>query len=513
MNTYLTVLIMCLLGYVAYVFLAESFNPFKKKRSGFNTGKRRGAAIIASLLALSGVMAFIDQSSTLQAKLRSSLGLSIILVALAIVCFAVVQLFRWWSMRREAKAEHQLLLNQIATDKQSQQQAVLQHPVGIQTSTATDQSVNDDPITDPLQTAQTTDSVNTTEDIVLESPVLESPTGLTTQSAANQSNFMRIVADNETSDTPQSYDSSDVVADDLFGDIIVSNDNNIEGTHTESVGEEGLPSDILVDSVADTDTFEDEELESNVYTTPTYAPPLFDNYDQYVTDTSAIAAAEWEDTEPEFDRPVETQTESNDIDWPVFDSAEVANGENINELQTAISQVTEHTDQIQDSVQTITSLTRKEAYYRTKMEQAQVDFEQAQREQLNNQHLEIQRSDKSREAEIQSRIEVEQNLSDKLFQLRQAEMRVRELEIALEERQSVFTDQMTSLRKTKAMARDAANLARRAAIAQHKARTEALQERAARERVELSAKKAVDIARNAISRLAEEEKRNRKSAH
>ena len=92
-------------------------------------------------------------------------------------------------------------------------------------------------------------------------------------------------------------------------------------------------------------------------------------------------------------------------------------------------------------------------------------------------------------------------------------MRVRELEIALEERQSVFTDQMTSLRKTKAMARDAANLARRAAIAQHKARTEALQERAARERVELSAKKAVDIARNAISRLAEEEKRNRKSAH
>ena len=147
------------------------------------------------------------------------------------------------------------------------------------------------------------------------------------------------------------------------------------------------------------------------------------------------------------------------------------------------------------------------------MEQAQVDFEQAQREQLNNQHLEIQRSDKSREAEIQSRIEVEQNLSDKLFQLRQAEMRVRELEIALEERQSVFTDQMTSLRKTKAMARDAANLARRAAIAQHKARTEALQERAARERVELSAKKAVDIARNAISRLAEEEKRNRKSAH
>ena len=78
MNTYLTVLIMCLLGYVAYVFLAESFNPFKKKKSEFNPGKRRGAAIIASLLALSGVMAFIDQSSTLQAKLRSSLGLSLI---------------------------------------------------------------------------------------------------------------------------------------------------------------------------------------------------------------------------------------------------------------------------------------------------------------------------------------------------------------------------------------------------------------------------------------------------
>ena len=512
MNTYLTVLIMCLLGYVAYVFLAESFNPFKKKRSGFNTGKHRGAAIIASLLALSGVMAFIDQSSTLQAKLRSSLGLAILLVALAIVCFAVVQLFRWWSMRREAKAEHQLLLNQIATDEQSQQQAVSQHPVGIQASTATDQSVNDDPMTDALHAAQTTDSVNTTEDVVLESPVLESSTGLPTQSAANQSNFMRIVADNEASDTPQSYDSSDVVADDLFGDIIVSSDDS-EDTHTESVDEEGLPNDILVDSVADTDPFAGEELEPNAYTTPTYAPPLYDNYDHDVTDTGEITAAEWEDTEPESDRPVETQTESNDIDWPVFDSAEVANGENINELQTAISQVTEHTDQIQDSVQTITSLTRKEAYYRTKMEQAQVDFEQAQREQLNNQHLEIQRSDKSREAEIQSRIEVEQNLSDKLFQLRQAEMRVRELEIALEERQSVFTDQMTSLRKTKAMARDAANLARRAAIAQHKARTEALQERAARERVELSAKKAVDIARNAISRLAEEEKRNRKSAH
>jgi len=507
MNTFLTVVIMCLLGYVAFVFLAESFNPFKRNRSPINRDRRRGATIIAILLALSGIMGFVDQSNALLDKLGSSLGLAIVLVALAIICLAVVQLYRWLALRREVRAEQRFLLQQSTVDQHVHEPIVAkQIPDDAQAPTLEDQTASDHLISDVRQATPMGDRNDTRDDVVLEPGSV-----LNTQSAANQSNFMNPEFELQTPANPPASDHSDVVADDLFDSSIVSSEE-ADNAAIETISDQNLTNNALHDNTAEIEIFEvDEsgELDKNSTPAPTYATPLFDN------DEKEADAVEWEyiESESRSDELEDTESASGDIDWPAFDNAEVSNGENIIELQAAIVQATEHTEQLDNSVQTITSLTRKEAYYRTRMEEAQIAFEQAKREQLDSQHLEIQRSDQARETEVQSRIEVEKNLSDKLFQLRQVQMRVRELEIALAERQSIFTDQVESLEKTKAMARDAASLARRAAIAQHRARTEALQERAARERVEVSAKKAVDIARNAISKLAEEEKRNRKSAH
>ena len=507
MNTFLTVLIMCLLGYMAFVFLAESYNPFKKNLSPVNRDRRHGATLIASLLALSGLMAFVDQSNTLSSKLGSSVGFAIVLVALAIIFLAAVQMIRWLSMCREARAEQRFLLQQSSVNQHVQEQVVAKETPDNAQAAAAEESVSDNPISDVHQAKTTGDRNNTLNDVVLGTgPILNA------QPAANQSNFMGTQFELQTPDNPQSTNHSDVVADDLFDSSIVSSEETLDTAVETTTTEESLATDALDNNTAELAIFEvdaSEELATDTKTTSTYDTSLFDNEDQ------ESDAVEWEYIEPESSSDLleDTNSASSNIDWPVFNSADIPNGENINELQTAISEISKHTDQLDNSVQTITSLTRKEAYYRTRMEEAQIAFEQAQREQLDAQHLEIQRADQARETEVQSRIEVEKNLSDKLFQLRQVQMRVRELEIALAERQSIFADQVESLEKTKAMARDAASLARRAAIAQHRARTEALQERAARERVEVSAKKAVDIARNAISKLAEEEKRNRKAAH
>ncbi len=509
MNTFLTVLIMCLLGYVAFVFLAESFNPFKKNRFSINSDRRRGASIIASLLALSGIMAFVDQSSELSSKLGSSLGLAIVLVALSIIFLATVQLFQWWSLRRETRAEQRYMLQKSKAHQQAKEQSVAkQNPDYDQTTTVAEQKLSDEQMND-IRHAKPTSHQNKTIDDIL----LEPGSRLNAQTAANQSNFRSTQFELQTPYNKKPADHSDVVADDLFDSSIVSSEKNNDAA-ANTMAEENLTNDALHDSTAGIEIFEANEaeaLETNTTTSTNYTAPLFDD------DEQESDVAEWEyiesESESSSDDAANTNSASSDIDWPASNTTDVHNGENINELQEAIFQVSEHTDQLDNSVQTIASLTRKEAYYRTRMEEAQIAFEQAQRKQLDSQHLEIQRSDQAREKEVQSRIEVEKNLSDKLFLLRQAQMRVRELEIELAERQSVFTDQMESLEKTKAMARDAASLARRAAVAQHRARTEALKERAARERVEVSAKKAVDIARNAISKLAEEEKRNRRSAH
>jgi len=116
------------------------------------------------------------------------------------------------------------------------------------------------------------------------------------------------------------------------------------------------------------------------------------------------------------------------------------------------------------------------------------------------QTMELELGERRLEQEIESRLNIETKLETKLAELEQTQLRVRTLQADLNERQQIFSDQVSSLEKTRAMARNAALLARRAAMAQQKARTEALKERAARERLEVSAKKAVHIARSAISK-------------
>ena len=195
--------------------------------------------------------------------------------------------------------------------------------------------------------------------------------------------------------------------------------------------------------------------------------------------------------------------------WPEVEGSDIANGDAIMSLQSAMQEVSSEAAQIQDSVNQINTLNRKETYYRTRVEQAQAAYEQAQLAQHESQSMELELGERRLEQEIEARLTIENQLEDKLAELEQTQSRVRTLQADLNQRQQVFSDQVSSLEKTKAMARDAALLARRAATAQQKARTEALKERAARERLEVSAKKAVHIARSAITKLAEEERRNR----
>ena len=195
--------------------------------------------------------------------------------------------------------------------------------------------------------------------------------------------------------------------------------------------------------------------------------------------------------------------------WPNVSGSEIPNADAILNLKSAMQEVSSDAVQIQDSVNQINTLNRKETYYRSRVEQAQAAYEQAQLAQHESQTMELELGERRLQQEVESRLTIENQLELKLAELEQTQSRVRTLQSDLNERQQIFSDQVSSLEKTRAMARDAALLARRAAVAQQKARTEALKERAARERLEVSAKKAVHIARSAISKLAEEERRNR----
>lgn len=192
-----------------------------------------------------------------------------------------------------------------------------------------------------------------------------------------------------------------------------------------------------------------------------------------------------------------------------------ADATEIDHLAHAMNSVSGEAVKLQDSVLKINELHEQEQYYRTQLNGARLAYEKAQEAQFETYTYDLGNAIKAGEKKLHSEQanskNLEVNLEDKRRALLQAELRVTELESELSARQQVFHDQMASLEKTKEMARNAAQLARRAAVMQQRARTTALQERAKRERLEVSAKKAVNIARNAISKLAEEERKNSSS--
>ncbi len=489
MHAIQTVLIMALLGYLAFIFVAGSFNPFKFPKAAHNRGRYRVGLLIGGLLAASSITAWVQPSNTLISSISSSLNLSILLIGAVVICLCIATLYRWIEVRRRDRSEreHQLAaptetalpdarhatssanLFADTTLPSSDDAAGTLVPVSdTQDVTVTPAAVNDLSAHQEENTLNVINAESSHETIDTALPVstdaFESPSSfdrtankkqegsrsghLIELNAANQSRF----AETTVRHSEDSNSSTSVIADDLFEKLSTSVDQSNESTnhnsHTES---------------------------ANVILFSKGANPI-----------------------------------DEDVEWPdLTDQEGVENASDLKHLQAAMKTMTVRTEKVQDSVHRVVALSSKESYFRTRLEVERANQSNAQQKQMVLYKTELNRHRKDLESEVLMRTDLQTSADQRMQELKQAQARVRELEVTLEERQRVFADQMDSLEKTRSMARDAAQLARRAAVAQQKARTRALQERAARERLEISAKKAVDIARNAINKLAEEERRQR----
>ena len=542
MSTLQTLAAMGLIGYLGFVFISESFNPFKKPLLSELRSRKRFGIVIGLLLAACGGVAFFVTNNTFLAKFKASLGVATIVVALAVIAVAIRQFFGWLAHRRHNKAALKQASNQLPGQTQNETEVSerVSEPVTATTTSSAIASGN---------------SVDAKADLGKNFPDMSTPLPEVDSVSATSASA---VVSAGSSDKDLSFDPTTVKATDksVSGELVNDISATIETKHVnpQPIDEytqdviEGSTDDLAMDNANDLLTEQSSISEYNeLHVEDRFlgTGPIDDNegtaanhnlFEHYTpgTDTrpanddSLVVADDLFDDIAEVTEVTEvteitevaevtgvTQTVPLPDDdtatgkWPEVEGSDIANGDAIMSLQSAMQEVSSEAAQIQDSVNQINTLNRKETYYRTRVEQAQAAYEQAQLAQHESQSMELELGERRLEQEIEARLTIENQLEDKLAELEQTQSRVRTLQADLNQRQQVFSDQVSSLEKTKAMARDAALLARRAATAQQKARTEALKERAARERLEVSAKKAVHIARSAITKLAEEERRNR----
>jgi len=538
MSTLQTLTAMCLIGYLGFVFISESFNPFKKAHISELRSRKKFGVLIGALLAASGAMAFIVQTQTFLAKFKASLGVATIIVAVAVIAVAIRQFFGWIAHRRRNKAAKMLAdQNTPATDKKGISGQIVE-PVSVASKedlvpvmakdSRTDNVVSVGAASDIVQvdtqpalykkdeisndSAYASDQLiegtenKTVDEAVTGELVIDRADAVDTQQVdvSRHDRYEEEVATKSDAMTP--VDQTVNHNDDHDNDLLIEQTATATSQHNELHVEDRFfgtgPIDATEGTAANHNLFED------------YTPPGSDVHP--ANDDNLVVADDLFDDIAEVTEVAEVpnvvvleEQDASAAKWPEVVGDEIPNGDAILNLKSAMQAASNDAVQIQDSVNQINTLNRKEAYYRSRVEQAQAAYEQAQLAQHESQTVELELGERRLEQEIESRLTIENQLERKLAELDKTQSRVRTLQADLHERQQIFSDQVSSLEKTKAMARDAALLARRAAMAQQKARTEALKERAARERLEVSAKKAVHIARSAISKLAEEERRNR----
>jgi len=554
MSTLQTLAAMSLIGYLGFVFISESFNPFKKTHLAELRSRKRFGILIGLLLAACGAVAFFIPTQTFLAKFKLSLGIATIVVAIAVVVVAIRQFFGWMTRRRHSKALQKQTANQLteqsSTSGKQDKQEELKDKAGI-TGPVTDTGA------EPILASQQTDNLNVEHATIADShskdvngtdKAIELP-AVDTDKDTGSAGFANGEADKARSamdDLGLEETSVKKVDDPVTGELVNDSPDTIDtkqlnpqvidkdGADAVSVLGDEVPFDYndgLTEQSAISE-YNELHVEDKFFGTG----PIHDNegtaanhnlFEHYTPGTDSVPANDdnlvvaddlfddiaevtevTEVTEASDVNVIETD-EPNAGDWPEVADSEIPNGKAILSLQSAMQEVSSDAAQIQDSVNQINTLNRKETYYRTRVEQAQAAYEQAQLAQHEAQSMELKLGEQRLEQEVETRLTIETQLEAKLAELEQTQSRVRTLQADLNERQQIFSDQVDSLEKTRAMARNAALLARRAATAQQQARTEALKERAARERLEVSAKKAVHIARSAISKLAEEERRNR----
>lgn len=550
MNTLLTVLIMCVIGFFAFIFFAETTRLKVRPTSQRLRSKHSMGRWVGALVALSSVAAFFVDGSLVE-KLKPSL----LLAAFAATAVALVFNFTPKGIAGRLREKREKLMYgdlHPAARSQSELQTTQHHSraaLSGQTG-GSDANIGTADAGNAAISSARHGNATTAKDGGHDSDLHAAET----TEVSNQ----KITQDRSESTNDASHPLSDVVLDNstqhqsvepINKNVLVDQERHEEtgkpdiagifpGTgfvHTDqpAAANSGSfknvitadPDEIVVDDffeeVGDQDSITDfspqpvdepkvdqDALSTHGYPEDAQVDTLQPALETSVTDTVTMGESE-ADSLVLHEEHIARSGESDTLHEPGPDATE------IDQLAYSMQTVNDEAAKLQQSVLQMHELTEHEQYLRTELNGARLAFEKAQEAQFESETTDLKNELKFGEKKLQTeqsnRLRLEQSLEDKRHALIQVELRVSELEGELKARQQVFHDQMESLKKTREMARNAALLARRAATMQQRAQTTALQERAARERLEVSAKKAVNIARNAISKLAEEERKNRSS--
>lgn len=537
MSTFLAITIMCLLGYIGFMFVGESMNPMKRSQVSALRRRHTHGLMVGAMIALASLAAFFVPGSVLD-KLKVALPVAAVLLAVYLTYTLIKNLLR---RKREASSynstSHQASKqddnNKSETTQPAMAVAATTAAVGgamafgkTETAESAKDETNDVNVANTASTSETeaehpldqmklsldTNQQSTKNDLVdqahtahpLEGGSPELADALRATQTVNPGK--PDAANSHQFSASQSVDHDEIVVDDLFEPSVlaVDSDNEDKGATAEASAEQTLDTTDLTLGEAganglDIDTSDTVDM-NDVYTAPIEETFIHEEFE---------AVDEPEETENTLKQEAYSETDALDSFAPAEPYVPVTGAQEYDQLTNAVEYVSAEAEHIEGAVGKINELHQQEQYFRTELNGARLALEKAREAELEARTHEVKIGKRQLQEEKSRRLGLENNLEERRQALYEAENRVRELEEELFERRRVFHDQMESLTKTKAMARNAALLARKAAVAQQSARTEALKERAARERLEVSAKRAVDIARNAISKLAEEERKNR----
>ena len=194
-----------------------------------------------------------------------------------------------------------------------------------------------------------------------------------------------------------------------------------------------------------------------------------------------------------------------------------------NEIAAALSAIKGKTTQLRSTIEQVSDqqiIGQQTAASLKKKQQEQLSIQRREINRQAHQVRELESREQQRTLEM-NRLDKLHNATDSLLQAQrdqleearhfraQAERLLTAREQALQSRERAIETQRHELEKSRSVAKKAALAARKAALAHQQVKISMLREQVARNKTEKRAQKAVLIAKDAISRLANEEQRNK----
>ncbi len=505
MNVYV---IMAVLGLLSFVFIAEAVNPFKRHRVPVLRTRHRIGVLVGMLIGLSSLINLFAPTPSLIMQVKQS-TITAFFLLLPVVLFMLFKQF--YRRNRSESSREATASGAVKTGSET----------AITNSVA--QATAKMPKPEPDLTTHRHSAAANTSSVIDHQPDTVELGNDTAEELKESFEALKHSADpiepSVEADTDQLAESIDESAQPAADQVLPRAGRHLtDQAPTPDVDEidigNNMPSTARVAK-------DDQDAANSTFMSHTFPDDsviaddlLDDNVVRHTVDDIDHDAAVNESVDRVLDASDEVKEHSPvNESWQPETAAAAEPVDDIQQLQTAMDDVTNQADAIQESIVKIQDLNAEEQHSREQLRNAQIAYDNAQRLQIEQQRKQIQSSETRLINELKQRNDAEKELARQRQTVVDMQVRVKDLEAELTERQRVFADQVSSLKKTREMARHAAHLARRAALAQQRARTQALQERAAREKLEVSAKKAVDIARNAISKLAEEERKNKNMTH